>query len=121
MKKIIVAVFVGGIAGGAGAVVETRQAEAWERIELQGGAAEFRLRNDDGASVILGCQLNGVGSPGSWTNAERGGGLAISHRFFGCPQTSIALHGLLRGEAVEQAVATRRPQQFLAARTAIVS
>ena len=59
--------------------------------------------------------------PGSWTNAERGGGLAISHRFFGCPQTSIALHGLLRGEAVEQAVATRRPQQFLAARTAIVS
>ena len=61
MKKIIVAVFVGGIAGGAGAVVETRQAEAWERIELQGGAAEFRLRNDDRASVILGCQLNGVG------------------------------------------------------------
>ena len=35
--------------------------------------------------------------------------LAISHRFFGCPQKSIASHGLLSDEAVEQAVATRRP------------
>ena len=61
MKNIIVAVVVGVVAGGAGAVVETRQAEGWERIDLQEGATEFRLRNDDGASVILGCQLNGVG------------------------------------------------------------
>ena len=35
--------------------------------------------------------------------------LAISHRFVGCPQKSIASHGLLSDEAVEQAVATRRP------------
>ena len=59
--------------------------------------------------------------PGSWTNAGRGGWLANSHRCFGCPQKSIASDGLLSGEAVEQAVATRRPQQFLAASTAIVS
>ena len=45
--------------------------------------------------------------------------LAISHGFFGCPQKSIASHGLPSDEAVEQAVATRRPQQFLAASTAI--
>ena len=32
----------------------------WEARELAGGGAEFRLGNDEGAAIILACQLGGV-------------------------------------------------------------
>jgi hypothetical protein len=32
----------------------------WDARELDGGGAEFRLGNDEGAAIILACQLGGV-------------------------------------------------------------
>ena len=32
----------------------------WDARELSGGGAEFRLGNDEGAAIILACQLGGV-------------------------------------------------------------
>ena len=54
MRKIIAAVVVIAAAGAAPAAQP-----AWSTTEL-GGGAQFQLANEDGASIILVCELRGV-------------------------------------------------------------
>ena len=55
MKKVIAAVVVIAAAGAAPAAQP-----AWSTTELGGGSAQFQLANEDGASIILVCELRGV-------------------------------------------------------------
>ena len=32
----------------------------WDESRLESGTIEFRLRNDDGVAIVLGCRVNGV-------------------------------------------------------------
>ena len=57
MKGLVVAVAALCLVGTAPAAGQDVQ---WEEIEIDGGGIEFRLRNDDGASIILVCNLAGV-------------------------------------------------------------
>jgi hypothetical protein len=56
MRKIIAAV-VALVAAGA---VPAAAQPAWSTTELGGGSAQFQLANDEGASIILVCELRGV-------------------------------------------------------------
>ena len=56
MRKTIVAVVVLVAAGAAPAAAQP----AWSTTELGGGSAQFQLANDEGASIILVCELRGV-------------------------------------------------------------
>ena len=60
MKTTIAAVTVLG-ALTAGAVPAAGQAQ-WDARDLEGGGKEFQLRNDEGAVIILACQINGLGA-----------------------------------------------------------
>ena len=55
MRKIIAVVIVIAAAGAAPAAQP-----AWSTTELGGGSAQFQLANEDGASIILVCELRGV-------------------------------------------------------------
>ena len=55
MLKTIAAVMMLAIAAAPAAAQAV-----WDARDLGGGSAEFRLGNDDGASIILVCQLDGV-------------------------------------------------------------
>lgn len=56
MRKTIAAVVVLVAAGTAPAAAQP----AWSTTELGGGSAQFQLANDEGASIILVCELRGV-------------------------------------------------------------
>ncbi len=56
MRKIIAAVVALVAAGAAPAAAQP----AWSTTELGGGSAQFQLANDEGASIILVCELRGV-------------------------------------------------------------
>ena len=56
MRKTIAAVVVLVAAGTAPAAAQP----PWSTTELGGGSAQFQLGNDEGASIILVCELRGV-------------------------------------------------------------
>ncbi len=56
MRKTIAAVVVLVAAGTAPAAAQP----AWSTTDLGGGSAQFQLANDEGASIILVCELRGV-------------------------------------------------------------
>ena len=56
MRKTIAAVVVSVAAGTVPAAAQP----AWSTTELGGGSAQFQLANDEGASIILVCELRGV-------------------------------------------------------------
>ncbi len=58
MKTFIAAVMA---LGAVGAVPAAGQDSPWDKRELDGGAVEFRLENDEDAVVILTCHPQGVG------------------------------------------------------------
>ncbi len=57
MTRIITAVAALGVVGTVAVGGQTPQ---WAENELAGGAIEFRLSNDEGATLILGCYPGGV-------------------------------------------------------------
>ncbi len=57
MKRIIAAI---AAVGAVGTSLAAGQGTQWDEIELDGGGMEFRLGNDEGASIILGCHTQGV-------------------------------------------------------------
>lgn len=61
MKRTIAAVTVLGALTAVGAAPAAGQAQ-WDARDLEGGGKEFQLRNDEGAVIILACQLNGLGA-----------------------------------------------------------
>ncbi len=56
MKTIMGAVAVLGVVGTATAAEQPQ----WNKSEGDGGAIEFRLRNSEGAAILVGCHLDGV-------------------------------------------------------------
>ncbi len=56
MMRLIAAV---AVLGTVGTVPAAAQAQ-WDESRLESGTVEFRLRNDDGAAIVLGCRVNGV-------------------------------------------------------------
>ena len=56
MRKTVAAVVMLVAAGAAPAAAQP----AWSTTELGGGSAQFQLANDEGASIILVCELRGV-------------------------------------------------------------
>ena len=63
MRVIITAMAVLGVLATVAAVPAAGQQERWEAIELPvDGGREFRLRNDEGAAIILQCLRQAVGA-----------------------------------------------------------
>ena len=56
MRKTVAAVVMLVAAGAAPAAAQP----AWSTTDLGGGSAQFQLANDEGASIILVCELRGV-------------------------------------------------------------
>ncbi len=56
MRNIVATALLLLAAGAASAAAQP----AWTTTELDGGGAQFQLTNDDGASLILVCELRGV-------------------------------------------------------------
>ena len=66
MKTTIVVLGVLGVLATFGVEPAAGQTQ-WESRDLSGGGKEFQLRNDEGAAIILACQLNGVGAGFAFT------------------------------------------------------